>query len=78
MLDEILQRQRAVFLNSYFDKENHVPPPQGLEREYIMGIHREPKAGQQNMTGSRRVPQAYIYEKGRRVSTGRTQRFSAR
>jgi hypothetical protein len=77
MLEEILERRRLAFLNGYFDTASHKAVPQGLEHEYIPGIHREPVAGALRAPGNRRVPESYIFVAGKRVSTGRTSRFAA-
>lgn len=72
-------RRKAAFLAYVFTDEAKQPVVErALEREYIFGLHKEPKVGETRMLGSRRVPQSYIYEKGKRVSTTRSQRFSAK
>ena len=47
-----------------------------IEPTSMRGIHREPKPGALQQQGSKRVPQPYIFIGGKRVSTGRKQRFA--
>jgi len=70
-----LERNRRSALDA-IKAPAKVEPPTGLAREYISGIHREPKAGQIPAPGNRRVPPAYIFVSGKRVSTARSKRFS--
>lgn len=55
--------------------DDHVWETQ-IEPTSMRGIHREPKPGALQAQGSKRVPQPYIFIAGKRVSTGRKQRFA--
>lgn len=49
-----------------------------VEPTHMSGIQRDPKPGALQKQGNKRIPQPYIFVGGKRVSTGRCQRFSAR
>ena len=49
-----------------------------IESTHMSGIQRDPKPGALQKQGNKRIPQPYIFVGGKRVSTGRCQRFSAR
>ncbi len=62
-----------------FIKVDSVPfPAPMLENTHMHDIHREPKPGALPAPGNRREKEKYIFVGGKRVSTGRASRFSAR
>ena len=70
-----MARRRGVFLQTVFS-DTLMTMETPLEREYIPGLHKEPKPGALPAPGNRYVPPAYIFSGGKRLSTGRSQRFA--
>lgn len=66
-----LARQQAISTAEPVYIPAHIHEP-------IHGIHREPEPGKIRNPGTRRIPQPYIFVGGKRVSTGRTKRWSQR